>query len=473
MKLAAKPWLLAALSGLLLVLIHPDANLYVLAPFALAPLHAVIQNEPNWRRRFLLGWLSGILYWGGMCYWIQGTLARHGGMSVGLASFVFVLFALAKGLHSAVFTALGPRHPLVFAALWTGLERTHATLGFPWLTLGDAGIDSWLELLPPYAGVYGISFAFAALAAVAATVAPAQRKWLLACLVLFAVVPGTYESGIRPFALSVQPNFDEDAPPRDPAAVLLALSRSEKKPELILWPEMPVGLYYEQDVLLRSRLAEQTRSAGVPLIAGTVSYAGPQQPRNSVHFIDAGGHAVARYDKANLVPFGEFVPWPFNTFVEKVSTEAGVFTAGEGAKVVSLGGMRVGVFVCYESAFPHYVRQFTAQGAGVLVNVSNDGYFARSAARRQHLALTRMRALENGRWLLRSTNDGFTASLGPRGTLYQVAEPYQAAGIPLPFEQRKDLNYYVRYGDWFAWTCLITGLAATIWERRRRHAVPA
>jgi apolipoprotein N-acyltransferase len=467
MKHTASLAALALLSGLLLVVIHPDANLYWLAPFALTPLYLVIQREPSWRRRFLLGWLSGIVYWGGMCYWIQGTLARHGGMSVALASFVFVLFALAKGLHSAVFTAIGPRHPLVFAALWAGLERTHATFGFPWLTLGDAGLATLHSLVVPWVGVYGISFALALLA----TVFTRSRWAALAALVLFLPGSRDSQSGIQPFALSVQPNFDEEAPPRDPAAILLQLSRTtEQPPQLILWPEMPVGLYYEQDTLLRSRIAD----LGVPLITGTVSFAGLHQPRNSAHFIEARGQAIARYDKMQLVPFGEFVPWPFNTFVDKVSTEAGVFTAGEKVVVARLGEMTVGAFICYESAFPHHVREFTRQGAQLLVNLSNDGYFARSAARGQHLALARMRALENDRWVLRSTNDGYTTSIAPDGSLYEKpATPFQAAAVKLPFEQRGALTPYVRYGDWFAWTCLTASLASIAWAARRRAAAQA
>lgn len=466
---AAKPWLLAAWSGLLLVLIHPDANLYVLAPFALTPLYLVVCGESNWRRRFFLGWLSGILYWGGMCYWIQGTLARHGGMSFALATFVFVLFALAKGLHSAVFTALGPRHPLAFAALWAGLERTHSTFGFPWLTLGDAGLDSALRLLSPLLGVYSLSFVFALLAAWFG-----QRKWIPALALLVFLLPPAGESGPgTDLALSIQPNFDEERPPRDPAAALIALSQQGQRPNLILWPEMPAGLYYEQDTLLRARLAQLVRERQAPLVAGTVSFVSLHEPRNSAQFVDARGEPAGRYDKVNLVPFGEFVPWPFNTFVDKVSTEAGVFTPGDRVVVRAFGDLRIGAFICYESAFPHYVRQFTAQGANVLVNLSNDGYFARSAARGQHLALARMRAAENRRYVLRSTNDGYTVAIDEAGALRTQAPAFEPRAIPLEFRRENGLTPYVRYGDWFAWSCLIAALASTARARYRPRAVRA
>ena len=441
--------LLAALSGLLLVLIHPDANLYWLAPIALAPLFLMIQREQSAQRRFLLGWLSGIIYWGGMCYWIQGTLFRHGGLSLAGSCGVFALFALAKGLHSAVFSALRPRHPVLFALLWAGLERTHSTFGFPWLTLGDAGVDSLLAYAVPVTGVYVLSFVFALAAAYLA-----QRRW--AAAVVFAVFllrPIATEPG-RQFALSVQPNFDEESPPRDPAGQLIELSQAATGASLVLWPEMPVGLYYEQDSMLRTRIAAMTRTLHAPLIAGTVSFASLTEPRNSAQFVRPDGTPAARYDKMNLVPFGEFVPWPFNTFIDKVSTEAGTFTPGDRL----IAPLNTGVFICYESAFPHHARQFTAHGAQVLVNLTNDGYFARSAARAQHVALARMRAIENDRWVLRSTNDGFTLSIDPRGRLHDQAEPYEARGARLHFERRTSLTPYVRFGDWFAWTALAISL---------------
>ena len=445
---------LAALSGLLLLLIHPDANLYWLAPVALAPLFLVIQRADSAKRRFLLGWLSGVLYWGGMCYWIQGTLFRHGGMNFATSCGVFALFALAKGLHTAVFVALRPRHPLAFALLWAGLERTHATFGFPWLTLGDAGVDSLLASVAPVTGVYGISFVLALAAAWLA-----QRRWVAAVVfAAFLVPPFSGDTG-RLFAWSVQPNFDEEAPPRDPAGKLIALSEGATGAALVLWPEMPVGLYYEQDSMLRMRMVELTRRLQAPLIAGTVSFASLTEPRNAAQFVGVDGVAVARYDKMNLVPFGEFVPWPFNTFIEKVSTETGVFTAGERLVTPRLNGMAVGAFICYESAFPHHVRQFALAGAEVLVNLTNDGYFARSAARGQHLALGRMRAMESDRWVLRSTNDGYTVSIDPRGRVHDEAPAYEARGVRLRFDRRQTLTPYVRWGDWFAWGCLAAGLA--------------
>ncbi|MCX6619565.1 MAG: apolipoprotein N-acyltransferase, partial [Acidobacteria bacterium] len=129
-------FLLAVLSGLLLVLVFPKANLTMLAPAALAPLLYACARETRWKRRFLLGWLAGVVYWFGVCNWIQFVLAVHGGMGEWGGWGVFLLFSLAKALHMGAFAALAglllPARwaiPAV-AALWVAIERTHAPLGF-------------------------------------------------------------------------------------------------------------------------------------------------------------------------------------------------------------------------------------------------------------------------------------------------------------------------------------------------------
>ncbi len=127
---------------------------------------------------------------------------------------------------------------------------------------------------------------------------------------------------------------------------------------------------------------------------------------------------------------------------------------------------RIGAFICYESAFPDLVRQFTRSGAEVLMNLSNDGYFGASAAREQHLTLVRMRAAENARWILRSTNDGISAVVDPAGRITDRMQPYQEMAATMKYNFARGLTPYVRYGDWFAWGCLAMGLAGVLWALR-------
>ena len=161
-------WLFSAATGLLLVFIFPRWNLTWLAPFALAPLLFAVARERRAWRRFFMGWVSGTIFWFGVCYWIQFVLSFHGGLGDPLGWAVFMLFSITKALHLAFFALLAGvlmrrwwAIPAV-AALWVAIEVTHGPLGFAWLALGNAGVDMGVPLrLAPIMGVYGISFVLA------------------------------------------------------------------------------------------------------------------------------------------------------------------------------------------------------------------------------------------------------------------------------------------------------------------------
>jgi apolipoprotein N-acyltransferase len=204
-------------------------------------------------------------------------------------------------------------------------------------------------------------------------------------------------------------------------------------------------------------LARVTRA---PLLFNMVGHS-RGSPLNSALLLTAQGEPAARYDKIHLVPFGEYVPWPFALVAQKITSEIGDFQPGSNLVVWPLEGRRAAVFICYESAFPALARRFAAAGAEVLFNLSNDGYFGRSlSARGQHLLLVRMRAAENGRWIVRATNDGFTAAVDPAGRVVDRVPPFEQSVSRLRFGFRRGLTFYTRWGDWFAWTCVAFSIAA-------------
>jgi apolipoprotein N-acyltransferase len=359
------------------------------------------------------------------------------------------------------------------AALWVGIERTHGPLGFAWLTLGDAGTSMSLPMrLAPILGVYGLSFAFAMMSATLALIALRRRRIELlpvaSLLVLFALpdLPAL-ESG-RASAVVVQPNLSESLEWTTESAEqmrsrLLMLSAQEalrpgaSKPDLILWPEVPAPIYYDSDPALRQQVHRLAQLTGSFLLFGTVAHTPEGAPLNSAVMVGPEGRRIDRYDKIFLVPFGEFVPALFS-FVNKISSEAGDFAAGSRIVVFPVDSRHVATFICYESAFPHLVRQFAVRGAQLFVNLSNDGYFGDRAAREQHLRLVRMRAAENRRWILRSTNNGITASVDPAGRVRQVLPSWSEQVGRLTYSYVSDQTLYSRWGDWFAWICLILGI---------------
>jgi apolipoprotein N-acyltransferase len=172
------------------------------------------------------------------------------------------------------------------------------------------------------------------------------------------------------------------------------------------------------------------------------------------------GNVVSRYDKVNLVPFGEFVPWPFGLLTRKVSSEAGDFEPGRRIVVSNIDGHRIGTFICYESVFPSYVRRFAASGAEVLFNISNDSWFGKSQARYQHLLIVRMRAAENARWILRATDNGITAVIDPAGRVVRTTEEYTELAARLQYRYRQDQTFYTRFGDWFVALCALVAAGA-------------
>jgi apolipoprotein N-acyltransferase len=477
-------WTLALASAGLLVLSLPGFDIAWLAPFALAPLLVAAARESRPGRRFLLGWAAGIVYWFGVCYWIQFVLAVHGGLGEVAGWAVFLLFCLAKALHLAVFTLLAGvmmrgwwAVPGV-AALWVAVEVTHGPLGFAWLALGNAGVGMGIPMrLAPLTGVYGISFVFAMMSAALALAVMRRRRdlWWLGALPLLLVLPELPPAErSRETVVLLQPNisesekwtrgsFDRRLDEMVGTSLREALTGTDSPPAMIVWPEVPAPFYYE-DPAFRKALDSLARATRSHVLSGVVAQSGTGGVFNSAMLVSPAGAAVSRYDKVNLVPFGEFVPWPFG-FANKISTEVGDFTAGKRVVVSSMSGHRIGAFICYESVFPNFVRQFAAEGAEVLFNLSNDGYFGKSAAREQHLQIVRMRAAENRRWILRATNDGITATIDTAGRLRGTLPPYVEATSYTGFTYESGRTLYTRWGDWFALVSATLAIMLLLLER--------
>jgi apolipoprotein N-acyltransferase len=468
-------WVLALASAALLILTFPGASIAWFAPVALTPLLVALAREGRWQRRFLLGWSAGVVYWFGVCYWIEAVLAEHAGISGVVAWLLFLLFCVAKSMHLGVFAILaGPLMrrwwaiPSV-AALWVAVEVTHGSLGFAWLALGNAGIDMALPMrLAPLTGVYGLSFLFMMMATAVALVCLQRRRiqllWL-APILLLPLLPALPRADRgRDTALLVQPNISEtedwtmekiQRTKRDLATLSLKAALIESpQPSLIVWPEAPAPFYYFDDETFRNYINSLARATNASVLVGIVARAPSGGPLNSAVLVTPDGVAISRYDKMNLVPFGEFVPWPFG-FANKISTEVGDYVPGKHVVVSPIGAHKLGTFICYESVFPNFVRKFAAGGAELLVNISNDGWFGKSYARDQHLEMVRMRAAENRRWLLRATNDGITATIDPAGRLRGTLPSYVQATSYTGFGYTSGQTLYTRYGDWFPLLCAI------------------
>ena len=487
-------YLLAAASGFLQVLTFPRFGLSLLAVVAIVPLLVTVAKEPHPKTRFLLGWLAGAIFWGGSCYWIYDVMHLYAHLHEVAAAAIFVGFFVAKGLHLGVFSLVAA--PLMrrwwavpaVAAAWVALEGSHQYLAFTWLQLGNAGVDLPLvSRIAPYSGVYGVSFLLAtvnaALAGLLLRRPVREAAWVLvlSLTLLLPRLPTEVEG--RETARLVQPNFHPDeiieggwdrtrqAAHWDRMATLstgAARPPNAPPPSLLVWPEYQAPNYYASDKSFREYVRGLARQIGVPMVFNSVDYlpSSPRNPLNSAIVLDSNGEFVSRYSKMFLVPFGEFVPWPFSLFIEKITLDAGEFAPGQEVVVSRVDGHRIGTFICYESVFARGVRRFTAQGAEVLINISNDSWFGRTAARHQHLLIARMRAIENARWLLRATNDGITSVIDPGGRVTGSLRSFEEGALTAKFDYLTRTTWFTRFGEWFWWLTMAAAGAFLVASRR-------
>jgi apolipoprotein N-acyltransferase len=362
------------------------------------------------------------------------------------------------------------------------LARTRIT-GFPWNLLGISQVDNAaLCRIAGWTGVYGISFEIVLVnvALAAAFLVPKEKRGamlaagLAAAAVLQAgrLVEAPEAKGDRT-ALLVQSNIPVTAnwTPEYFQQTLSGLSEvtmnspSAQKAGLIVWPESPAP-FFTNDARFRSALSDLSQSTKTWIIAGTIGVEGSGASArmfNSAALISPQGEWSPRYDKVHLVPFGEYLPFPsLFAFAGGLTKEVGEFEHGSSRNPLDAGGVKLGTFICYESIFPDEVRQFANNGAQVLVNISNDGWYGDSGAYAQHLNQTRMRAIENNRWLLSATDTGVTASIDPWGRVAARIQRKQRSALVASYSLISDTTFYTRHGDWFAYACAIISFGALV-----------
>jgi apolipoprotein N-acyltransferase len=465
-------------------------------------LVALVGAKP--RVAFGSGFLHGLLFVLTSVSWIATVLSVHGGLSTAGGWGLLVLIAIAWGILTGSFAwavHLLSRRSIELACvgapfLWVTFEFVRAHLpeiSFPWNLLGyPAAANSGLVQLTTITGIYGLSFLVAGFNALLAwtgasdTLSWKRRLIIAGSVTALLIVIGFAGPRMLPqapahhFARAVQLNFPEtpsysadwfQAHTADLEEIKrISLAPAAAKPDLLIWPEAPAPFSFQdvQFARIASKLAIDFKH---PFLAGAIEWKPPVDPAdraprgnlapyNSALLFDAQGQRVFVYDKIHLVPFGEYEPFPLiHRVVTSLSHEVGGFYKGNHYAVGRLpGGNTFGVFICYEAIYPGEVRRFAANGAQLFVNISNDGWFGRSAAAEQHLHMARVRAVENRRWIVRVTNNGFTVSVDPYGRVHQPLPPDVRAAVDLPYDFRTDRTIYSRFGDWFAWLCVLVSV---------------
>jgi apolipoprotein N-acyltransferase len=492
---------LAALSGAVLSLSFYGAHPSFYSWFCLAILLFSILGARA-RVAFICGYLHGLIFVVTCVPWVAEVLSVHGGMSAAAGWAVLLLIATVWGCSIGLFAWIVQRLSqqrmglalLGAPFLWISTEVFRAYLpeiSFPWALLGyPAAGNPALVQVTTITGIYGVSFLVAVFNAlliwiVASPTAKRKNRVLVVAatlVLLFAVqivgprfVPTATASHV---ARVVQPNFPESegyagdwyADHKADMAELeqLSLRRSPglRQPDLLVWPEAPAPFSFQDPHFgpYISRLATEFQH---PVVVGVIDWkpileSGKGIPRtglvpyNSAAMLNPIGQEAFLYDKIHLVPFGEYEPFPLiHQVVTSVSEEVGGFRKGTARNVGRFSnGNTFSTFICYEAIYAGEIRQFANNGAQLLINVSNDGWFGKSEAAEQHLRMARVRAVENRRWLIRDTNSGITAAIDPYGNVTRVMQRDTRDAADLPYDFRTDKTIYTRFGDWFAWMCV-------------------
>jgi apolipoprotein N-acyltransferase len=491
--------LLALSSGVALALAYPSFNIRLLGWIAPALLIVAVLGERP-RIAFLLGWLQGAAYYELSVPWFYTVMRQYGPLPVIQAGAVFALVIVATSMFHAAFAAaiacLGKGSPgracLAAPFLWLTMEFAMMHLpaiGFPWNLLGyvAAGNLEFVQLTA-ITGIFGLSLVVASYSALAAWVVlqMSQRNhagrtiWIgvNAALIVIAIAGPRFIPQARAdhVAHLVQTNFpvsngypanwmQSHAADMDQLEAI-SIGAAQKAPGIVVWPEVPAP-FSLQDGNFQARAVRIARGAGNGFLVGVIDFKplgnGQTGANNSAALLGPDGALDFMYDKIHLVPFSEYVPWrKWFFFARDLTGLIGDFQHGSQYKVGKISGGPFSVYICYEAIFPNEVRRFTLAGAQLFVNISDDGWFGGSGAPGQHLAMARVRAVENRRCLLRDTNDGITVSVDPYGRIVARLPANIRGELDAPYAFRSDLTPYARWGDWPAWLCVLAALVLVL-----------
>jgi apolipoprotein N-acyltransferase len=497
----AWPMLWAALAGAL--------SLFSFAPFGAWPLQFVllaflfyqVGMDTSVRRAAWIGWAFGLGWSVAGMHWLYIAMNRFGGLAAPLAALAILLLGAYMGLFAAFASGaaawLRRRWSLPVASFlllvlpvtWGLSEwmRGWVFTGFPWAASGYAHAASPLAGFAPLAGVYGIG-ALVALCGACLAMLTQRARWpalgLLAALMAAGLglrqIDWTRPHG-KPISVRLLQGNVAQGEKFEAAHIsrALALYRgmiTAAPADLIATPETAIVLFPQQlppDYL--AGLAQFARDTGSSLMYGIPLSDGPLRFSNSVAGVGPAGQAY-RFDKQHLVPFGEFVPTGFRWFVDMMQIPLGDFTRGPTVQPpFAVKDQRVLPNVCYEDAFGEeiagQIRASTAP-ATMLLNVSNLAWYGESVAIPQHLQISRMRALETGRPMLRSTNSGATAVIDAKGRVDALLAPYTRGVLAATVQGMEGTTPYIRFGNLLFLVLAALALGAA-WISGKKFRKPA
>lgn len=463
--------------------------------------HALQPTQAGRARAFLLGWLTGFVHFALTVSWIVEVMNLHGGLAMPVAWAIMLLLASYLALFPALCAVLTARAVRQFGlgglwlapACWVATEWMRGWVGggFPWALLGtsQASVTPVIQLAS-VTGVFGVS-ALVALASVAAAMTALstrpRERWAaggVAALVALVIALGVWRVAGQSLTTQgqvvkvglLQGNVLQKWDPELSQEILdryLRLSRQviDVGARLVVWPEASTPFFFEAEPARAAPIRELARSTRTAMIIGTDQFEpGTDVNRifNSAVIVSEDGSSRATYRKMQLVPFGEYVPLKgllffVGSLVDKVSD----FSPGTEPVVLEAGGVRTGVAICYEVVYPWITRAFTARGAELLTTITNDAWFGRSSAPYQHFEQASVRAVEQGRYLIRAANTGISGVVDPYGRVLLASPLFEEAALTADVRLIQRRTIYSYLGDVVAWLCAAIAAVVAFTGRRK------
>jgi len=505
---------LASTSGVLLALSFPKFGHPALAWIALTPLLVALAGA-SVRQSFALGLLTGMVYFTGTLYWITRVMAVYGDLQWWVAVLINALLVAYLALFPAIFALIvrrivvahGPAAVMAAPLVWVTAElgRTYFLTGFPWVLLGYSQSPVLpIAQLASVFGVYGVSMLVAAVSAALALIAVGPPKagpyvplgrYVPLCVVLLALavvaVWGSRRAAGREWTHTgdpirvglIQGNVDQGQKwdPARASAIFHEYLRMTREAiaqgaQFVLWPESSTPFYFEEDRPGAEMVRAIARDARVTILFGSDQVDWrvegnkkiPDKYYNSAFVVRPDGTTAGAYRKMHLVPFGEYVPLKELLFFAAPLVEAvGPFSAGVDPTLLPVNGHPVSVAICYEVVYPNLIRQFVVRGSELLTTITNDAWFGSTSAPYQHFAQASMRAIEEGRYLVRSANTGISGIVDPYGHVVAETRIFEPAVVVGEARFLRHSTFYARHGDIVAYASAVMTLALVVVSRRR------
>lgn len=505
--------LLAILSAILLILAFPDFEFWFVAYFALIPLFLSIEREKeSFAKSFIIGWIFGITFFTGTCWWLTFAPINYGGVPTPLAyllllgatSIVGLFPALFSGLLSLMLKNFGKWGILPTPFLWTAIEFVRFWVsGNNWNAIAySQSFQTELIQSAQYGGIYLISFLLLTVNTVLMLLYLSRKKQIITLSLItilfvsavtflssYEFVSGKSPNSAKSVVIAIQPNvpmsglkYNEWMQLRERHVQLSENELNKIKSQIpnpqsqivVIFPESPMNFGFTEDRDFQEFLNDFTHKNNVEVLFNAAEPSENKSYYNSAVLVNEQGRKIAQYDKIHLVPFGEYVPLP-EPLASIVPSMVGNFEIGKEFDIIPLGDVKAGIMICFESHFPTLSRQYVLNGADVIVEMTNDGYLGPTPVLRQHLANAIFRAVETNRPVLRVTNVGITGYINERGEILDATKPYtEDTRVWTASKSDGGQTFYVKYGDWFAWLCSIVSLGLlflSFWKNKAQKRI--